>query len=93
LWHIPYHAQYVLWKEDVKRKSEEWLHVVAELMEICAIRPLVDCRDTIEAMVASKRDRLEKIMEYCRTTSRAKAAVSDGEHEGQCEQVECWGGT
>jgi hypothetical protein len=43
--------------------------------------------------VASKRDRLEKIMEYCRTTSRAKAAVSDGEHEGQCEQVECWGGT
>jgi Zn finger protein HypA/HybF involved in hydrogenase expression len=67
LWHIPYQAQYVLWKDDVKRKSEEWLHVVAELMEICAIRPLVDCRDTIEAMVASKRNRLEKIMEYCRT--------------------------
>jgi hypothetical protein len=67
LWHIPYQAQYVLWKDGVKRKSEEWLHVVAELMEICAIRPLVDCRDTIEAMVASKRDRLEKIMEYCRT--------------------------
>lgn len=67
LWHIPYQAQYVLWKDGVKRKSEEWLHVVAELMEICAIRPLVDCQDTIEAMVTSKRDRLEKIMEYCRT--------------------------
>jgi len=67
LWHIPYQGQYVLWKDGVKRKSEEWLHVVAELMEICAIRPLVDCRDTIQAMVASKRDRLEKIMEYCRT--------------------------
>lgn len=67
LWRIPYQAQYVLWKDGVKRKSEEWLHVVAELMEICAIRPLVDCRDTIEAMVASKRDRLEKLMEYCRT--------------------------
>jgi hypothetical protein len=40
-------------------------------MEICAIRPLVDCRDTIEAMVASKRDRLEKIMEWRAFYSRS----------------------
>jgi hypothetical protein len=66
LWHIPYQAQYVLWKDAVKRKSEEWLHVVAELMEICAIRPLVDCQDTIQAMLASKRRRLEKAIAYCR---------------------------
>jgi len=66
LWHIPYQAQYVLWKDAVKRKSEEWLHVVAELMEICAIRPLVDCPDTIYAMIASKRTRLEKTIAYCR---------------------------
>jgi len=66
LWHIPYQAQYVLWKDDVKRKSVDWLHVVAELMEICAIRPLVDCPDTIQAMIESKRERLEKTMEYCR---------------------------
>jgi len=66
LWHIPYQAQYVLWKDAVKRKSEEWLHVVAELMEICAIRPLVDCPDTIQAMIASKRIRLERIIAYCR---------------------------
>jgi hypothetical protein len=66
LWHIPYQAQYVLWKDGVKRKSVEWLHVVAELMEICAIRPLVDCQDTIQAMIASKKTRLEKIIEFCR---------------------------
>jgi hypothetical protein len=66
LWHIPYQAQYVLWKDGVKRKSEDWLHTVAELMEICAIRPLVDCQDTIEAMIDSKRMRLEKIIEFCR---------------------------
>ena len=66
LWHIPYQAQYVLWKDAVKRKSEEWLHVVAELMEICAIRPLVDCPDTIQAMLASKRTRLEKTIAHCR---------------------------
>ncbi len=66
LWHIPYQAQYVLWQDNVKRKSEDWLHVVAELMEICAIRPLVDCQDTIQAMIASKKKRLEKVIAYCR---------------------------
>ena len=66
LWHIPYQAQYVLWKDAVKRKSKEWLLVVAELMEICAIRPLVDCQDTIQAMIASKRRRLEKTIAYWR---------------------------
>ena len=66
LWHIPYKAQYVLWQDDVKRKSTEWLYVIAELMEICAIRSLVDCPDTIKAMVESKRARLEKIIDYCR---------------------------
>lgn len=35
-------------------------------MEICAIRPLVDCQNTIQAMIISKRARLEKIMGYCR---------------------------
>jgi hypothetical protein len=66
LWHIPYQAQYVLWQDDVKRKSAEWLHVIAELMEICAIRSLVDCPDTIKAMIESKRARLEKVIDYCR---------------------------
>jgi len=66
LWHIPHQAKYVLWKDRVKRKSEDWLRVVAELMEICAIRPLVDCQDTIQAMIASKRKRLEEIMAFCR---------------------------
>lgn len=66
LWHIPYQAQYVLWSDGVKRKSGEWLHVVAELMEICAIRSLVDCPDTIKAMIGSKKARLEKVIVYCR---------------------------
>ena len=66
LWHIPYQAQYVLWSGGVKRKSGEWLHVVAELMEICAIRSLVDCPDTIKAMIGSKKARLEKVIVYCR---------------------------
>jgi len=79
LWHIPYQAQYVLWKDGVKRKSREWLQVLAELMEICAIRSLVDCPDTIQAMIESKRVRLEKIIAYCREKG-FKHCVSYLEH-------------
>ena len=71
LWHIPYQAQYVLWKDEVTRKSADWLHVVAELMEICAIRSLVDCPETIKAMIKSKRSRLNHVLESCRKKSYA----------------------
>lgn len=71
LWHIPYQAQYVLWKDEVSRKSADWLHVVAELMEICAIRSLVDCPETIKAMIESKRARLNHVIEFCRKKSYA----------------------
>lgn len=66
LWHIPYQAKHVLWQDKVKRKSEEWLYVMSELMEICAIRSLVDCPVTIKAMIESKRKRLDQIIEHCR---------------------------
>jgi hypothetical protein len=66
LWHIPYQAKYVLWQDTVKHKSAEWLYVVSELMEICAIRPFVDCKKTIEKMIESKRNRLEAVIVHCR---------------------------
>ncbi|MBI3753748.1 MAG: hypothetical protein HY266_06880 [Deltaproteobacteria bacterium] len=68
LWHIPHQLKYTLWKDKDKivRKSREWLHVMSEVLEICAIRPLVDCEETIKAMIASKKERLTKVIEYCR---------------------------
>jgi len=66
LWHLPHQAKYVLWQDAVKRKSADWLYVISELMEICAIRPFVDCQQTIERMVESKRKRLDEIIKYCR---------------------------
>ena len=66
LWHIPYQAKYVLWQDTVKHKSSEWLYVISELLEICAIRPLVDCKQTIEKMIESKRKRLEAVIVHCR---------------------------
>jgi hypothetical protein len=65
LWHIPYQAKYALWKDKVRHKSAECLFVIAELMEICSIRPLVDDKQTIAAMVASKKARLEKVIRRC----------------------------
>jgi hypothetical protein len=66
LWHIPHQAKFSLWQDKVKHKSADWLYVIAELMEICAIRPLVDCQQMIEMMVESKKKRLEEIIRYCR---------------------------
>ena len=72
LWHIPYQAKYVLWQDTVKHKSAEWLYVVSELLEICAIRPLVDCEQTIKKMIESKRKRLEEVIVYCRDKGYAR---------------------
>jgi hypothetical protein len=68
LWHIPHQLKYVLWKDKdkVKSKSKEWLHVMSEVLEICAIRSLVGCEETIVTMTASKKKRLRKVIEYCR---------------------------
>ena len=57
LWHIPYQAKCVLWQDAVKYKSAQWLYIVSELMEICAIRPFVDCKKTIATMIHSKNKR------------------------------------
>jgi hypothetical protein len=39
--------------------------MMSEVLEICAIRPLVDCEETIKAMVASKQKRLDEVIAYC----------------------------
>lgn len=66
LWHIPHQFKYTLWQDKVKRKSIEWSYLLAELIEISAIRPLVDDMKIIEDMVKSKLLRLEKLLHFCR---------------------------
>lgn len=75
LWHIPHQAKFALWKDQVKRKSESWLLVLAELLEICAIRPMVDCDETIKAMIRSKQERLDKIITYCQENGHKHTAA------------------
>jgi hypothetical protein len=65
LWHIPHQLKYTLWKDEVKRKSNDWKKILAEVMEISAIRSLVDDDKVIEAMVQSKKERLETVISLC----------------------------
>ena len=58
--------KFTLWKDKVKRKTGDWLDLLAEIMEICAIRPLVDDLDVIKSMVKSKTERLAKLILFCK---------------------------
>jgi len=66
LWHIPHQFKWYLWKDGVRRKSKQWLYALAELLEICAIRSLVDDQKLIRQMVRLKEQRLQGLIEYCR---------------------------
>ena len=66
LWHIPHQFKWYLWKDKVERKSKEWIYALAELLEICALRFLVDDEEVIHEMVESKRKRLRQLIGYCR---------------------------
>lgn len=66
LWHIPHQFKYYLWKDGVKHRSRRWVYALAELLEICAIRSLVNDSKLIREMVQSKQRRLTELIGYCR---------------------------
>ena len=65
MWHIPHQLKYTLWKDAVKRRSSDWKKILAEVMEISAIRTLVDDNKVIDGMVQSKKERLEAVIALC----------------------------
>lgn len=69
LWHIPHQMKYNLWKDGVARKSAEYLYVIAELIDITAIRSLICDDDEIKAVVEAKERRLDKLIRYCKRNS------------------------
>ena len=67
LWHLPHQLKYVLWKDkkQVPRKSKDWLHILSEVLEICAIRSGVEEEELIREMIVSKTKRLEAVIAFC----------------------------
>ncbi len=66
LWHIPHQLKYALWKDrkHVARKSPEWLHIMSQIFDICAIRSGIDDEAVIQEPVAGKRERLTALIGY-----------------------------
>lgn len=57
------------------RKSKDWLYILSEVLEICAIRAGVEEDEVIQAMIASKTKRLEAVIAYCQK-KECKATVA-----------------
>ena len=75
LWHIPHQFKWYLWKDGVKSKSKGWSDALAQLLDICAIRSLVEDQKVIARMVALKRQRLEQLIEQCRRQGWSSCAT------------------
>jgi hypothetical protein len=68
LWHIPHQLKFALWqdKAKVKRKSPEWLSVMARIYEIVGIRSGIDSDEEIQALVEVKKQSLDALIADCR---------------------------
>ena len=69
LWHIPHQLKFALWQDraKVKRKSPEWLSVMARIYELCSFRSGIDQDDEIQAVISHKMKAFEDLVAYCRT--------------------------
>lgn len=77
LWHIPHQLKYVLWKDKVSRKSDKWLYVLGEILNICTIKSIQDedREDVIEKVITSKEKQLDALVEYCKGEGWKNCAV------------------
>ena len=69
LWHIPHQLKFALWKDKakVKRKSPEWLSVMARIYDIVGLRSGIDSDEEIQALIALKTKKLDELVKDCRT--------------------------
>jgi len=77
LWHIPHQFKYVLWKDKVTRKSDDWLYALGEILSICSIKSIQDesRKDVIEKMITSKEKQLNALIGYCEDEGWKNCAV------------------
>ena len=85
LWHLPYQMEYYLWKDDVKRKSEQRYHISGEVFDITAIWQGVDEREEIKAIIAAKTRRLEgkSVSNAERVMRTVNLRTTVGVHQGR----------
>lgn len=80
LWHIPHQLKHCLWTDGVKRKSEDWKHIMGRIFDISATRPQM-ADDEIQAVVKQKRERLDELISFC--TERGYQACASYLHNAK----------
>jgi len=65
LWHIPHQFKWYLWKDGVKRKSEEWIKALSQLIEISNVKSLQHDKECVEDIVLIKTEKLDGLITFC----------------------------
>lgn len=65
LWHIPHQFKWYLWKDGVKRKSEEWKKVLSQLLEISNVKSLQHDKECVKEIVSIKEKKMEDLILFC----------------------------
>ena len=66
LWHIPYQLRYVLWKDGVSLKTDDWYSCMSSIFDICALREYIDDDAVIDKLITLKKSRLNALISLCR---------------------------
>lgn len=66
LWHIPHQLKYTLWRDGVKRKGQQWMRIMGEVLNICMVHHLGVWNDTCGAIIEEKKKKLRRLIRYCK---------------------------
>ena len=66
LFHIPHEAKYTLWKDGVKRKTEQWKHIISQILDITNVRRIKEDGGIAEEFIEQKLRQLSLLIAYCR---------------------------
>ena len=56
LFHIPHETKYTLWEDKVKRKSEPWNYILAQVLDITNVRRIKEEQGVAQRFIQRKLD-------------------------------------
>jgi len=73
LWHIAHQLKYTLWKDDVKRKSDDWVYILEKTINITLIstklstdvKRIYEEDIIIKNIIEEKLKKLEELLNFC----------------------------
>ena len=68
LWHIPHQFKWYLWKDGVKRETQDWKDAFSKIVEIVNVKSLIDpaAKECIENIIILKRKHLNELILLCK---------------------------